>query len=47
MHDHNHLDTAIAVGGLAIAALTSDKTLIFLSIVLVVIRIVIALKGKP
>jgi hypothetical protein len=45
-HDHNVLDGIISCGAIVVAALTSDKTLIFLSIVLVVIRIVLSIKGR-
>lgn len=46
-HDHNNLlDAGISGGAIVVSVLTSDKTLIFLSIVLVVIRIAIAIKGK-
>ena len=45
-HDHNFLDGVISAGALLVATLTSDKTLIFLSIVLVLIRIFVALTGK-
>jgi len=46
-HDHALIDGAISIGALVVSAVTSDKLLIFLSIVLVVIRIHRALKGKP
>lgn len=45
-HDH-WTDGAISIGTLIVAAVTSDKVLIFLSIVLVLLRIRLALKGKP
>lgn len=45
-HDH-WTDGAVSIGALIVSAVTSDKVLIFLSIVLVVIRIRLALKGKP
>jgi hypothetical protein len=46
-HDHNnYLDAVISGGALVVSFFTSDKTLIFLSIVLVLIRIFVALKEK-
>ncbi len=46
-HDHNNwLDGVISGGAIFVSVFTSDKTLIFLSIVLVLIRIFVALKEK-
>lgn len=45
-HDHNVIDGVISTGAFLAAALTSNKLLIFLSTILVLIRIYQALKGK-
>ena len=46
-HELNLTDGVISVWAVLVAAFTSNNLLIFLSIVLVLIRIYRALKGKP